>query len=132
RRPGGAGGRRGRRRPGGGVGAPVRGLVGRAREPARGSTLLVELKVVEAAYPLYGRLETEPARPVAELTADGGAIVQAPLLARLGLRVGDSFEIGSARFRITAVLTKEPDRAATLFTPGPPVLIAPGAPERTA
>src|SRR5262249_50140693 len=38
----------------------VRELVGMAREPARGSTLLVELKAVEAAYPLYGRLETEP------------------------------------------------------------------------
>ena len=67
----------------------VRELVGMAREPARGATLLVELKAVEPGYPLYGRLDVEPARPLDELLAGGGALVQRDLLDRLGVKIGD-------------------------------------------
>jgi putative ABC transport system permease protein len=115
----------------GAVVSHVRELAGMARDPGRGTTLLVELKAVEAVYPLYGRLETAPARPLAELLGEDGAVVQEALLTRLGLRVGDPLQIGTGRFRITGVLTKEPDRAATLFTLGPRVLIGATALERT-
>lgn len=108
----------------------VRELVGMARDPGRGGTLLVELKAVEDGYPFYGRLETEPARPLPELLGAEGALVQEPLLGRLGLRVGDALEIGVGRFTITGILRKEPDRAAG-FSLGPRVLIGAGALERT-
>jgi putative ABC transport system permease protein len=110
----------------------VRELVGMAREPARGATGLIELKAVEPAYPLYGRLERDPGRPLPELLGPEGALVEDALLARLGVRVGDPIQIGAARFTITGVLRKEPDRAATLFTLGPRVLIAAAALDRTA
>ena len=44
----------------GAVTTTVREMVAMARTPARGATLLVELKAVESAYPLYGRVETTP------------------------------------------------------------------------
>ena len=44
----------------------VRELAAMARTPAVGPTLLVEVKAVDDAYPLYGRLETEPPRPQRE------------------------------------------------------------------
>jgi putative ABC transport system permease protein len=100
----------------------VRELVGMARDPARETSLLVELKAVEPAYPLYGRLEVEPRRPIAELLAGGGAVVQADLLGRLGVKVGDRIAIGDAPVTIRGVIGKEPD-APVGFALGPRVLI---------
>lgn len=110
---------------------PVHELVGMARDPRGGGTLLVELKAVGEAYPLYGAVETEPARPLRELLGADGAVVQAPLLARLGLRIGDLILIGAGRFTVTGIARKEPDRAATVFTLGPRVLIGAEALPRT-
>jgi putative ABC transport system permease protein len=101
----------------------VRELVAMARNPARGGALLVELKAVDAAYPLYGRVETAPARPLDALLASGGAVVEEALLARLGLAVDDALTVGDATLTVTGVLRKEPDRAASLFTLGPRVLM---------
>jgi putative ABC transport system permease protein len=107
-------------------------LVGMARAAEGGASLLVELKAVEPAYPLYGRLETEPARPLADLLRDDGALVQDTLLPRLGLRVGDHLWIGAGRFAIRGVIRREPDRSASMFTLGPRVLIAADALPKTA
>src|SRR5205807_6911525 len=49
----------------------VRELAAMARNPANGATLLVELKAVEAAYPLYGRVEIALSRPLGEVIGDG-------------------------------------------------------------
>ncbi|MGH7312400.1 MAG: ABC transporter permease, partial [Candidatus Rokuibacteriota bacterium] len=106
----------------------VRELVAMARNPATGGTLLVELKAVEPAYPLYGRVEVTPARPDGTaLVAGGAALVEQPLLDRLGLAVGDDIVLGTARFAITGVIVREPDRAVRLITLGPRVMIAAGA-----
>jgi len=106
-----------------------------ARDPARGATLLVELKAVEREYPLYGRVQTLPAAPLDVLLADrggaGGAVVEARLLERLGLSVGDPLVVGAARFTVAGVLVREPDRPTGLVTLGPRVLIAGHALERT-
>ena len=111
----------------GAVTATVREMVAMART-SRGATLMVELKAVERAYPLYGRVETTPPAPLDVLLADrgdgAGAAVEAPLLERLGIAVGDALEIGSARVVVTGVLVREPDRAGGLVTLGPHVLVA--------
>ena len=69
------------------------GLRSMARLPDGSNQALVELKAVDAAYPLYGALESEPNRPLHELLArDGetfGAVVAPLLLDRLGVQVGD-------------------------------------------
>jgi putative ABC transport system permease protein len=102
----------------------IRELAGMARNPRNGGSLLVELKAVGARYPLYGRIETVPSRPLAGLLADRGALVEAPLLTRLTLAVGDRLVVGSATFTIRGAITREPDRAGGLLTLGPRVLIA--------
>src|SRR5206468_3164055 len=92
----------------GAVTTTVRELVGMARDPVRGGTLLVELKAVEPAYPLYGRLQTTPAVPLGGLLAArggaDGAVVESQLLERLGLAGGDAFVVGNARYTVTGVL----------------------------
>jgi putative ABC transport system permease protein len=113
----------------------VREVVGMARNPARGSTLLVELKAVEREYPLYGRVETAPAASLGTLLADhggvGGAVVEARLLERLNLAVGDALIVGGAQFTVAGVLVREPDRPTSLVSLGPRILIAGSALERT-
>jgi len=44
----------------------VRELAAMARNPANGASLLVELKAVEAGYPLYGRVELALSRPLGD------------------------------------------------------------------
>jgi putative ABC transport system permease protein len=108
----------------------VRELVAMARG-ADGRALLVELKAPGAGYPLYGRMQTTPDRPLAVLLADGGAVVQKETLDRLGVRVGDPLTLGAATFTVRGVVDREPDRSASLVTLGPRVFIAAEGVERT-
>lgn len=98
------------------------------------TTQIVELKAVEAAYPLYGTLKLEPELPLDRLlhpdqeacgpSACFGAVVQETLLLRMGLGVGEQMKIGQARFLITGVVRLEPDRMANAFSLGPRVIIS--------
>lgn len=94
---------------------------------ADGRRSLVELKAVDQAYPLYGTTETEPAAALADLLAlkDGrwGAVAEPALLARLGLAAGDEIKVGDATFRLRAALISEPDRAASIFSLGPRLMV---------
>jgi putative ABC transport system permease protein len=102
---------------------------------------LVELKAIDSAYPLYGRLVAEPDRPTAPLLAPTqsgchrspcfGALIQESLLIRLNLAIGSELHIGQADFLVTAVLKKEPDRIADGFSLGPRVMISREALEAT-
>ncbi|MGH7324801.1 MAG: ABC transporter permease, partial [Candidatus Rokuibacteriota bacterium] len=110
----------------------VRELAAMARNPTSGASLLVELKAVEATYPLYGRMEVAPVRPYgAPLVVGGTALVERPVLERLGLAVGDPLLLGTTRFSITGVIEREPDRAAGFVTLGPHVMIDAGALDTT-
>jgi putative ABC transport system permease protein len=108
--------------------ARVRELVGMARPATSDQAILVELKAVDAAYPLYGRLQT---RDGTGTLAETDVWVHDSLLTRLGVRVGDRVRIGSAEFRIADVIAKEPDRSATMFTLGPRVLLSAAGLEQT-
>ncbi len=52
------------------------------------------------------------AQALAESDGSFGAVAEETLLARLHLKVGDSFRLGEARFVLRAVLIGEPDRLA--------------------
>ena len=97
-----------------------------ARADAGSGPLLVGLKVVDDAWPLYGVPELRPAVTLGEALArrDGVAgVVAAPAFAEeLGLEVGDVFAMGTGRFRLNALLIGEPDRASASFQLGPRVL----------
>ncbi|HVO15670.1 MAG TPA: FtsX-like permease family protein [Alphaproteobacteria bacterium] len=90
--------------------------------------LLVELKAVDDLYPLYGSIDTTPAGSVPAALAHkdglGGALVDADVLRRLVLKVGDKLDIGDATFRIAGVIDREPDRGTRVFIFGPRVMIA--------
>ena len=90
-----------------------------ARLPDGSNQSLVELKAVDAAYPLYGALALEPAMQPAEAFAmrDGafGAVAPRDLLDRLGLSLGDELLVGDTRFVLSAVLRREPDALSDGF-----------------
>src|SRR5271168_3865937 len=93
-----------------------------------GDATLVELKAVEDSWPRLGAADLDPGMtPQAALARRGevyGAAVEAGLLDRLGLKVGDDFDIGDARFEIRAKLLSEPDRLATGIGLGPRALVS--------
>jgi putative ABC transport system permease protein len=89
---------------------------------------LVEMKAVDGAYPLVGTVGLAPVQPQAAALArrDGawGAAVDANLLTRLDVKLGDRVLIGDAVFELRATIVKEPDRVATVFSLGPRFLVA--------
>lgn len=108
-------------------------LRGMARSGAGSESSLVEFKAVEAAYPLYDSLEIEGGGEAQALLARApspqgelwGALVEAPLLRRLNVDVGDRLRLGDLDYVVRGVIAKEPDRAAGgTFTLGPRVMVA--------
>ncbi|MGE4562390.1 MAG: FtsX-like permease family protein, partial [Rhodospirillales bacterium] len=53
-----------------------------------------------------------------------GAVVDANLLTRLGLKLGERIRVGTATFELRATVVHEPDRVATVFSFGPRLLIS--------
>lgn len=94
---------------------------------AIGSPLLVELKGVDLAYPLYGAVRTLPNYNLYQtLNQQGGvygAVADPSLFDALGLEPGDSVQIGDAQYQLRARLIDEPDRAFRAFTLGPRVMV---------
>lgn len=100
-----------------------------ARSADAEQRLLVELKAVDEAYPLYGALEMEPTATAAAALREMqegvyGVLAEAALLQRLNVQVGDEILLGEARMRISGLLTREPDRTLGAFTLGPRLLIS--------
>jgi putative ABC transport system permease protein len=102
-------------------------LRGMARA-ADGRLALVEIKAVDGAYPMLGRLSLEPNLPVADLLAerDGafGAAADQTLLTRLDLKLGDRVNVGSATFQIRSLDNGEPDKLAGGLGFGPRFLVS--------
>lgn len=93
----------------------------------RRSRMLVELKAVDAAYPLYGAVRLAPAMDLAAaLAPEGaayGAAVDRTVLTRLGLSLGDRLRVGQADLVLRALIEHEPDRGAQAFSLGPRVMV---------
>src|SRR6185369_1225191 len=53
-----------------------------------------------------------------------GAVAEAALIQRLGLKVGDTLQLGEARFQLRAVIDSEPDRGSQVFNLGPRLMIS--------
>ncbi|HUC71480.1 MAG TPA: FtsX-like permease family protein [Stellaceae bacterium] len=92
---------------------------------------LIELKAVDDAYPLYGKMALSPAQTLGSALAlrDGilGAVVDPAILGRLGEKIGDMIKIGEAAFQIRATIGREPDAAASGLILGPRVMISSAA-----
>ncbi|HEX2215998.1 MAG TPA: FtsX-like permease family protein [Xanthobacteraceae bacterium] len=106
------------------VAATMRAMV----RTADGRSALVELKAVDAAYPLYGTLALDPAGPLSTVltTAGGvyGAAADPALLARLDLPLGARVTLGGATIEIRALIRSEPDKLAGGISFGPRLMIS--------
>jgi putative ABC transport system permease protein len=85
---------------------------------------MIELKAVQAPFPLYGDMELSGGqRYDFALLKERGALVRASLLTQLNLRVGDEVKIGDLIFTIRGVIEKEPGNTISGFNLGPRVLV---------
>ncbi|HSO42830.1 MAG TPA: FtsX-like permease family protein [Rhodospirillales bacterium] len=103
----------------------------RAMPRAGDARALVELKAVDGAYPLVGRLDLSPAQPLDQALSrrDGtwGAVAEAALLAKLGIGIGERIRLGEAEVEVRAVVDREPDRVTNVISFGPRLMVAAGA-----
>ena len=92
---------------------------------------LIELRAVDALFPLYGAVALDPAQPLdaalAETDGVWGAVAAPTLIARLDLKPGDRFRIGDGMFVLRGALAREPDAPSGSFALGPHVMIAAAA-----
>lgn len=88
-----------------------------------GRRLAVAVKAVDSAWPLLGSVELDPPIPIATALEGDGAVVEAPLMARLGVGIGDRLLLGKTSVRISASILREPDRLAGFAGFGPRLLV---------
>ncbi len=102
-------------------------LRGMARATAERQAL-VEIKVVDDAYPLTGAVVLDADKGLGEALAANGDVrqvaVEPGLLARLDLEVGDQVSLGRQVFTIAASIDIEPDRLSNGPGFGPRVLLS--------
>jgi len=98
-----------------------------ARKPGSDAAVPIELKAVDAHWPLYGTFTL--AAPDRRAGAPQGAVVWiAPGVAdRLGVGPGDHLLIGAADLVIGGVIGDEPDRLGEGFALGPTVIMGTAA-----
>ncbi|WP_280563185.1 FtsX-like permease family protein [Chromohalobacter sp. 48-RD10] len=84
------------------------------------------LKVVDAAYPLYGQVRVERGEGL-EMLAHGpapGSVWVAPRLARLmELDIGDALAIGDSTLTVSGLIEREPDQSAGFSAFNPRVMM---------
>jgi len=87
----------------------------------------VELKAVDAKWPMFGRLTLADGRSVGAPSGTD-AYIAATALERLGIAVGDTFRVGTVTLRAAGVIADEPDRLSEGFQLGPTVIVAESVP----
>lgn len=103
----------------------MRSMARRADDVGRRS--LVELKAVDAAYPLFGQLMLSAGTLTDTLAAkDGvfGVAVAPELGVRLGLSPGGRVRVGEAEFEVRAFIESEPDQVASFASFGPRLMLS--------
>lgn len=85
-------------------------------------SVLAELKAIDNAYPLYGKLTLSDGRIVGA-PARGEIYIGAALANRLDLTEGANVRFGEAPFRVAGIIDQEPDRLGEGFTVGPVAII---------
>ncbi len=89
-----------------------------------GAVHLVELRGVEAAFPIYGTLELEGGKPYSHALIEGhGVLVQPDVLTRFGLAVGDRINLAGQAFEIRGVVTRDRVQRTRGFAFGPRVYV---------
>ncbi|GGD99260.1 glycosyl transferase family 1 [Polymorphobacter glacialis] len=94
----------------------LRAMAGREGNDER---LLVELKAVDAKWPLYGRFTIAGGSTL----APGSAAIDPALADRLKLARGDRISIGNAVFTVAGIIGQEPDKAGEGLGFGPGIIV---------
>lgn len=89
-----------------------------------GATRLAQVRAVTDAYPLYGEVTTDPAGRWDELHARRVVLVDPSLLIALDARVGDTLQLGYARFEIAGSLVSVPGDPGMSAAIGPRLYLA--------
>jgi len=96
----------------------------RPEDDTKATAKVVELRAVQAAFPLYGEFVLQDELVYSHgLLTGGGVLVQLDLLTQLGVIVGDRIVIGERSFEIRGVILREPGRQLGGFNFGPRVLV---------
>ncbi len=100
-----------------------------------GDRHLAEVRGVDSAFPLAGAVVLNGASSIAEATAPvgrvPGAAVEAELLTRLHIALGQTFLVGDTPFVARAILVSQPDRLGRGFALGPGVMVSRAALEKS-
>ena len=93
------------------------------------TTAPIELKAVDARWPLYGALTLEGGSRFG--APPPGQVFLAPGAAeRLGVAPGDTIRIGTANVRVAGLIADEPDRLSEGFALGQTAIVSADLPER--
>ncbi len=104
--------------------AKVTSFASMASAQPSGNTRLTQVRAVTEGFPFYGEVLTEPANQWKDLHVGNAVMVDPSLLIGLDARVGDSLQIGYARFEIRASITNIPGDPGIAATIGPRVFIS--------
>ena len=94
-----------------------------ARFPASDRTRLVQVRALAGPFPLYGTVETTPARGLDAFRAGDGALVDATLLLQMGAAVGDSVQVGASTVPIVGRVEAASGQADIAAIVGPRVYL---------
>ena len=93
-----------------------------------GGVNLAEIKAVSEGFPLRGRIRigddvVGPEREATSGPAPGTAWIAVALAGRLGLKVGDTLNVGRQPLQVAAIIKREPDSVLDYFGIAPRVLM---------
>lgn len=93
-----------------------------------GNFSVVELQSVDEAYPLYGRVQLDPAISLQEAVGQSdegiwGAAFDPALVEQLALQIGQRISIGDLELELRALIVEQPDRSLRADFRGPPLII---------
>jgi putative ABC transport system permease protein len=89
----------------------------------------VELKAVDARWPLVGRLTLQDGRSVGA-PPEGSAWLAEGAAERLGVKVGDAIAIGGQPLKVGGIIADEPDRLGEGFSLGAVAIVREDVPAR--
>jgi putative ABC transport system permease protein len=104
--------------------AKVTSFASMASAQPSGNTRLTQVRAVGVGFPFYGEVLTEPTDRWSTLHDGRYVMVDPSLLVGLDAQIGDSLQIGFARFEIRASLTNIPGDPGIAATVGPRVFIS--------
>lgn len=87
----------------------------------------VELKAVDAKWPLYGTLTLADGRSVGAPQGKDAWLAKGAM-DRLGIAVGETFTVGGVSLRAAGVIENEPDRLSEGFQLGPTIIVSQDVP----